>query len=218
MRKLWPSCLTLALAAGFSLWAYPRLPGQVVTHWGFDGEPNGWSSPIVAALVLPVIAAVLLLVFLVIPRIDPRRESWEMHGATYWLMTNLVLCFVLCMHIVVLGSGLGWKVSMSRMVPIAVGALFVVLGNFMPRMRPNWFMGIRTPWTLSSDEVWRRTHRIGGVCFMLAGVLIAVIGFARGTMAPIIIIAGAGVSVLMPIVYSWVLWRRSLPPTPGAER
>lgn len=217
MRRLWPSLVALALAAGFSVWAYPQLPGEIATHWGVDGQPNGWSSSLLAAVLVPSIAAALMVVLLVVPRIDPRRESWELHGPTYWMMANLTLCFLLLSHVLVLGVGLGWKLPIGRLVPVAVGALFVVLGNVMPRMRPNWFMGIRTPWTLSSDEVWRRTHRIGGACFVVAGLLVALCGFVGGGLIPYVIVGAVAVSIVVPVGYSWLLWRRSLTGAPRAE-
>jgi uncharacterized membrane protein len=210
--------VALALAAGFSFWAYPQLPAQVATHWGIDGQANGWSSRLMAVLLLPLIVIAVAAVMLAVPRIDPRRESWDLHGRTYWWVTNLVLCFLLAAHVMVLGEGLGWQLPIARLVPVAVGVLLVLMGNVMPRLRPNWFMGIRTPWTLSSDEVWRRTHRLGGACLVVAGVLIALSGFLRQGVTLYFLIGAVGVCVLVPVGYSWLLWRRSLIDPPGVER
>jgi len=210
MRRLWPSFVVFAVAVGFSIWAYPRLPAQVATHWGIQGEADGWSSPLAAVLMVPLATLIVAGVMLAAPRIDPRRESWEIHGRTYWLVVNLVSCFLLAVHILIIGEGLGWGLPVARLIPIAVGALLVLIGNLLPRLHPNWFMGIRTPWTLSSDEVWRRTHRLGGTLLVIAGLLTVLGGFFAGGIAIYLIVALVGVCVLVPVLYSWLLWRRLL--------
>ncbi len=217
MRKLWPSVIALGLVVVFTIWAYPQLPAEVTTHWGMDGQPNGWSSRLVAVLLLPGIVTGMALVLLIAPAIDPRRESWELHAATYWQITNLVLCFLLSIHLLVLGSALGWPLPINRVIPVVVGLLLIVMGNFMPRIRPNWFLGIRTPWTLSSDSVWRQTHRIGGVCLMVAGIFIGAMGFMNAGLLPLALLSGVALCVIVPVAYSWVLWRREAPAHPGPQ-
>ncbi len=207
MRKLLPGIGAIIASLGFSLWALPRLPAQVPTHWGLDGQPNGWSSPVAAALLLPAIALAVALVLVVAPRIDPRRASYELHGPAYALIGIAVLVLLALSQVAVIGSAIGWNVRMATVVPIGVGALFLVIGNVMPRLRPNWFVGIRTPWTLSSESVWRRTHRVGGYAFLAAGVLLIVVGAAApGRLLAALIIAGV-IAGVVPVGYSYYLWR-----------
>jgi uncharacterized membrane protein len=216
MRKLIPGLLAILAAAGFSLWAYPRLPELVPTHFGVDGEPNGWSSRLVAALIGPVGGLLLALVFSILPNIDPRRANYEKFSAIYWSVANVVIVFLALIHVLLLGKGIGWPVSIERVVPIAVGGLFAFVGSVLPRVRPNWFMGIRTPWTLSSDTVWQKTHRVGGVLFMLAGLCIMLTGlFASRFMLYAILIA-TGVAGLGSVVYSWYLWKEEQGSQPGS--
>ena len=207
MRKLWPGLAALAGAIIFSAWVYPRLPAEVATHWGWDGQPNGNSSALVACLVAPGMGLLLAALFAVIPRIDPRRDSWAEHGPTYYLLANVVLTLVAGMQVLLLGQALGWGVPIPRMMVAAVGGLFVLLGSLMPSMRPNWFMGIRTPWTLSSDTVWRKTHLVGRTCFVLAGLLLISTGFFSSQVAVGLIIIAVGAAALTPVVYSWVAWK-----------
>ncbi|MEO8029542.1 MAG: SdpI family protein [Gemmatimonadota bacterium] len=217
MRKLWPSLVALGLVAIFTIWAYPQLPADITTHWGLDGQPNAWSSPVVAVLLLPGIVIGIAVVLLLAPAIDPRKESWELHAATYWQITNLVLCVLLSIHVLVLGNALGWPLPINRVIPVVVGLLFVLMGNYMPRFRPNWFIGIRTPWTLSSDSVWRQTHRIGGVCLMVAGVLVAAMGLVNAGPLPLVLLSASAGCVIVPVTYSWVLWRRETQAHPGPQ-
>jgi uncharacterized membrane protein len=206
MRRLTPGAIGLVASLAFAGWAYQRLPSEVVTHWGVDGRPDGWSSPLTAVVVFPAVGLLLLLIFWVLPRIDPRREAYTSASSPYWILANIVMLVVAVLHVVVLGNALGWAIQIPILVPLMVGVLFVLIGILMPRMQPSWFMGIRTPWTLSSDEVWARTHRMGGRFWIAAGLLLALAGLG-GRFLLFVGIGGAIVAVLAPVVYSWRLWR-----------
>jgi uncharacterized membrane protein len=207
MRKMIPGLLALALALAFGLWALPSLPEQVASHWGLSGEPDGWSSKETLVFLLPLFGVGIALLLAFVPRIDPRRASYELHGGTYWLLANAAVIVLSAVHVAILGFNLGWPISINQVTGIAVGGLFILIGNLMTRMRPNWFMGIRTPWTLSSDTVWRKTHRVGGYAFVLAGLLLVAMGFVRPAWFAGVLIAAAIVAALVPVVYSYFVWR-----------
>ena len=207
MRKLIPGLAALAAALAFGLWAHDRLPAEVTTHWGLDGEPDGWSSRTLAVALLPAIGIGLALMLSVLPRIDPRRESYELHGGTYWFVANASLVFLAAVHVAAIGANLGWPIRMDRLVGIGAGGLLIVIGNLMTRMRPNWFMGIRTPWTLSSETVWRKTHRVGGYAFVAAGAAMALAGVLRPAATGIVAIVAVAAAAIVPIAYSYLAWR-----------
>jgi uncharacterized membrane protein len=207
MRKLIPGILATLAALGFGVWALPGLPEQVATHWGFDGKPDGWSSRSTAVFLLPMIGLGIAALLAFLPRTDPRRKNFELHAPTYWLVANASLIVISAIHVGVIGHGLGWPIPLSRVVAIGVGALFVIIGNVMTRMRPNWFMGIRTPWTLSSDVVWRKTHRAGGYGFVAAGGLAILAGLLRPDWASWVITGSIAVVALGAVIYSYFLWR-----------
>jgi len=207
MRKLIPGLTGLLLAAGFSIWAYPQLPEQVATHFNLHGEPNGWSSRTLATWLIPVLGLAVALVFLVLPKIDPRGANYAKFGSTYWTIVNAVLIFLAGLHAVTLGKALGWNVSINRVLAVAMGALFVLLGSLMTRIQPNWFVGIRTPWTLSSDTVWRKTHQFGGTVFVLAGVCVFVAAFLPATWEVYVLVTAIVVASLATVVYSYLVWR-----------
>jgi uncharacterized membrane protein len=208
MRKVIPGLLVLAAATVFSVWAYPQLPAQVATHFDIQGEPNGWSSRLVASILVPGLGLVLAAVFTVLPKIDPRRANYALFGETYWTIVNAVLVLLAGIHIFVLGKALGWSVDMSRVAALGVGGLFVLLGNLMTRIRPNWFMGIRTPWTLSSDTVWRKTHRFGGIAFVIAGLCIAATALITSSWVLYGAIGVAAAAALGSVLYSYVVWKQ----------
>ncbi|HET9294924.1 MAG TPA: SdpI family protein [Gemmatimonadales bacterium] len=208
MRKLLPAISAVILVLAFSLWALPQLPDRMATHWGLSGQPDGWSSRAFAAFMLPAVMAAMTIIFAFLPRIDPLRRNYEIHGSTYWTLVNSVVVFMVLVHVAVLGNGLGWPIPMGRVAPAGVGALFVLIGNLMTRMRPNWFMGIRTPWTLSSERVWRKTHRVGGYAFTAGGLLMILIAFVSGRRIVPMLLGIVGVIVIWPVVYSYLEWRK----------
>src|SRR5262245_25203021 len=133
----------IAAALIFSGVVYSKLPAQIATHFNVRGEPDKWSSRGVAALMMPVFSVFLLGIFNLIPRIMPRRENFAAFEDSYWLIVNLAIAFVCALHVVMLGRAMGWPIEIPAAALLGVGAMFIVLGNVLPRTRSNWFMGIR---------------------------------------------------------------------------
>lgn len=208
MRKWYPvAVVTAAIAA--SLAAFARLPERVPVHWDAAGNVDRYGSRLEGTLMLP--AAILLLAILipVLPRIDPRRANYEKFRPTYHLVMNATLTMMLAIHLAALGSALGFDVPLERLVPVGVGILFLVLGNALPRARPNWMFGIRTPWTLSNDRVWERTHRVGGYLMFAAGLAVLLSALLpAGRAATLVLVASVVVVTLGSVVYSYVAWRQ----------
>jgi uncharacterized membrane protein len=208
MRSRWFG-LGLAVALGaFALAVYGRLPARIPTHWDLSGEVDGWMPRFPGAFLMPATVAGLWAFFQVLPRIDPRAEHYERFTGTYWLLVNLSMLFLALIGVVSLGVPLGWGVDVGRVAVIGAGVLFVLIGNYLPRVRSNWWMGIRTPWTLSSESVWRRTHRLGGWTFVLAGLVVIASAFLRPEVQTGAVIGAAVLAGLVPAAYSLVEWRR----------
>jgi len=208
MRSRWFGLVVAALGAVVSVWAYGRLPETVATHWNLQGTPDGFSSRFWAVVVMPLVTVGVTGLFNVLPRVDPRRENYAKFLDSYWLIANAILVFTGVVHGLILANGLGYTVQVDRLLPVGVGLLFVFLGNYLTRVEPNWFIGVRTPWTLSSDTVWRKVHRTAGWLFVIAGIVIAAGAFApRSAFMPLFvvtIVAAAGI----PVAQSYVLWKR----------
>jgi immunity protein, SdpI family len=208
MRSRWFGLVIAALAVTVSLWAYPQLPPTVATHWNVRGEADGFSSRLVAVSIMPLVILVMTVLFNVLPRLDPRRANYSKFIGTYWLIANAVILFILIGHGMIVATGLGYPVKIGRTMPIGVGLLFIVLGNYLTRVEPNWFIGIRTPWTLSSDTVWRKTHRTGGWLMVLGGIVIAACAFFPPAAFLPLFIAAVLLMAVIPIVQSYILWKR----------
>jgi uncharacterized membrane protein len=207
MRKLVAPVLIVA-AVAFSIAVWSRLPERMPVHWGLHGDVNGYGSRVQGAFLLPGIMLLIWLLMKFLPRIDPRRANYAKFADTYDLLVNSLVVLFAVMHLALIGAALGWPISMERVAPALIGLQFVILGNALPRARPNWWFGIRTPWTLSNDRVWARTHRVGGYLLTGAGVVLLVAAalpgpwtFALGVAA--VVTAGFG-----SLVYSYFAWKQ----------
>lgn len=195
------SAASFALVLG--LWS--RLPDPFPTHWNIRGEIDGWTPKPWGPLIMPLTILGLAALFSLLPRISPEKFSIERFGRVYRIITASISAVLFAVTVLTTLAGAGFGVDVGRGITIAIGVLFIVLGNFMGKLTRNLFVGIRTPWTIASDEVWLRTHRFGGKVFVLAGVgalVGSLIGY--GVQA---LMAGAGFAAISSIVYSYVAWR-----------
>lgn len=200
------------LGALVSLAVYPRLPQSMATHWDIDGSPNGWMSRSVAAFLLPGVILVCGVVLRALPIIDPRRKNFAKFENSYEFVIGSVLVFLLLLHFCILAAALGHNVPIQRAAPLLTGALFIAIGSQLPHSRSNFWYGIRTPWTLSSDRVWTRTHRIAGYTMTIGGLLMIIGGAILPTAAGIALVVAASVAATIgPAVYSYFIWRQEPP-------
>ncbi|MDP9202740.1 MAG: SdpI family protein [Gemmatimonadota bacterium] len=207
MRK-WIPLLIVGTAFIASAVVFPRLPETMPTHFDMSGQPNGWSSRLFGAWVMPLFLLCMWGLLRVLPAIDPRGGNYAKFGGAFEGIIVSIMLFMLGMHIVVLRASLGHPVAMQRVLPFGIGVLFIVIGNLLPRARPNWFVGIRTPWTLSSDRVWEKTHRLGGHLFVAGGVIITVTAFAWTKWAHVVLVTVITLCAATVLIYSYLEWKR----------
>jgi uncharacterized membrane protein len=207
MMKRWATPLLLAAMWAFALAVYPRLPARIPTHWNLHGQVDGWGGR-ASVFLFPAIATGIVLLVALLPRIDPRRANLERSGDAVRLIAGVTVLVMAWIEGLVLGEALGWGIDAQRGVRGGVGVLLAVIGNYLPRIRSNWFIGIRTPWTLTSERVWRETHRLGGRTFVAAGAVMVLAGFFPSPYADRVAFAAVMVGAAVPVVYSYVAWRR----------
>ena len=208
MRSRWFGLIVAVVAVGMSIWAFPQLPPRVATHWNLNGAPDGFSSRFWALAIIPLMLLIMTGLFNVLPKVDPRRGNYAKFVSSYWLIANAVIVFLLVAHALIIAAGLGYSVKIDRLFPLGVGLLFIFLGNYLTRVEPNWFVGIRTPWTLSSDTVWRKTHRTGGGLMVIGGLVLAVSVFLPRPAFLVLFVVTAVLVGVIPIAQSYVLWKR----------
>lgn len=163
----------IVIAWAASYYFYGRLPDSVPTHWNFSGEPDGWSSRGFASLFFPALVTGAYLLYLLVPALDPKRERYAEFRRPYHIFKACFVGLLVALYFAIGFAGLGYDVPVDTLATLLVGALLVVIGNYMGKLKQNWLFGIRTPWTLSSEAVWNKTHRLGGKLFIVAGVLVA---------------------------------------------
>ncbi len=211
MRSRRFGLVVAALAAALSVWAYPRLPDMVATYWDLRGVPDGYSSRVWAVAMMPLVILGLTGVFTVLPKVDPRGQNYAKFLDSYWLIVNAILVFVGVGHALIIAHAMGLTVHVDRLLPLGLGLLLVFLGNYLRRVEPNWFVGIRTPWTLSSDTVWRKTHRTAGWLFVIGGLIITAGAFAPpGAFVPLFVVTLVVITTV-PVAQSYILWKRERP-------
>lgn len=198
----------LALSGLASLYFYRHFPGQVPIHWNLAGQVDGWSGPGFAAFFLPALIAGLYLLFLALPRLDPQRERYAEFSKAYHVFKNSFVGLMAALYFLTGLSGLGYDLPIAAIVPSLIGLLFILIGNYMAKLKLNWFIGARTPWTLSSETVWNKTNRLAGKLFVLGGLLMVAEAVAPLKLRlPLLLIIVTSIS-LVPIIYSYLLYRQ----------
>lgn len=183
-------------------------PEQVPTHWNLKGEVDDYSSKITGLVLMPGINILLYFVFLALPFIDPQRKNYALFSDKFKILRILIHTFLSFITFVVCAVSLGYDVNVSVLIQTSVLVLMMVFGNFMGNIRPNYFVGIRTPWTLANQQVWTMTHRFAGVLWVAASALMLVLSFVIRTHFEVFFIAYLAVICALPILYSFIKFRQ----------
>ncbi len=188
----------------FSAVIYSRLPARVPIHWNINGVADDYGTRELAALFVPGLSLGLWLLFQILPKLDPLtitspdRFSYAPFLDTFRRFLNFILLFMAGLHVTTLGIALGWPIHIGQVMMIGIGLLFAGLGNEFGRLKRNSFAGIRVPWTLANEEVWRISHRVGGRAFVIVGLVSVLCG--------LIVPPETGIIVLMVLVLGWVVF------------
>ncbi|WP_410764867.1 SdpI family protein [Haloferax sp. DFSO60] len=204
-RRYTLAVVLVVLAGVLSVLAAPMLPDQIVSHWNAAGEPDGTMSKAFGLALLPVLSAVLLVFFVAVPRIDPYRENFATFRPYYDWLIVLVTAFLFVVHAGTIAYNLGYVFDFTLLVVAAVAVLFYYIGVLLTHAEQNWFVGVRTPWTLSSEEVWRRTHLLAGRLFKFTA-LVSLVGLLFGEYAVYFLLVPALATALGTVAYSYYLY------------
>ena len=199
--------IAITIMAGIALWN--QLPEQIASHWNIYGVVDSYVSKFWGVFLMPFITLGLLLLFLVMPNIDPLKANIAQFRETFNLFIVLIIAFMLYIYGLTLAWSLGYQdFNMSTAMLPFMGVLFIATGYMLRKAKRNFFIGIRTPWTLSSDTVWDKTHQLGSTLFMASGALAIIGGFFGGMTAFWMIFAPLIGSSLFLVIYSYFLYRQ----------
>jgi uncharacterized membrane protein len=196
----------------FALGSYffTHFPDQVAEHWNIEGQVDRYTSKTVGAFGMPLMMLGMYVLFLVLPYLDPKKARYADFAKVYNVIKFSILGLILLIYAIMGLFNLGYNIEIGTVVPLLVGLMMIVLGNFMGKIKNNWFVGIKTPWTLSSENVWNKTHRLGGYMFVLFGI--SLIATPLLPVAWKMISFGTGIiaAVIVPIAYSYLAYKQEL--------
>lgn len=196
---------SLAILVIFNLLFYNKMPAELPTHWDFRGQADDYSSKFEAMVLIQGFLVVMNLFLCFMLDNDPKNKRQNNFLMTLSKLSMPIIMTII--YIITILAGLGKEVNTSVIISILMGILFIAIGNYMPKVKRNYTMGIKLPWTLNSDENWRRTHRFGGICFIFMGLIFFVSPFVKSEVIvylPLIIVA------VLPAIYSYYLYTKGI--------
>ena len=206
------SLVLVIVMVAIAVWVAGQVPdgASLPIHWDANGNPNGFAGKWTALLMPAGITAAVSLLFYFLPVIEPRESHLQKSKGLVIAAWAGILLVMMIVELMAVAGALHWALPVQSLMLVGVGLMFVLIGNQLGKSRSMFLVGIRTPWTLSSEEVWIKTHRLGGKLMMFAGLIMVAAAFLPipGWAVPILIIGLVTVMAGVPIVYSYILWRR----------
>ena len=197
--------ILLPILGGVLLW--DKLPERVPFHWGINGEVDGWASKPMAVFGLPPFMLAIQWICILATGLEPKAKNvttTKMLGIVLWIIPVLNLF----LHVMVYLAAFGRKVDMAAIMPLFMGALFVVIGNYLPKCKQSYTMGIKLPWTLNDEENWNKTHRLAGKLWVAGGLLCMPCALLSGAWAFIVMMSILVVMCAVPTVYSYRYYKQ----------
>ncbi|MBP9817154.1 SdpI family protein [Candidatus Shapirobacteria bacterium] len=206
MKKFIPPLIIL-LSFALAIISFPYLPPTIVTHWGINNNVDGYSSKSFGLFFLPTLLILLYFLFLFLPKTDPYKHNFAQFKKYYDNFVNLVFVFLFYIYFLTIAWNYGFEFNLTQFLLPALSLIFYYAGVLNQKARRNWFVGIRTPWTLSSESVWNQTHQVGGKLFKLSA-LTSLLGVFWPTLSVYFLMVPLFGSVIFVFVYSYFLYRR----------
>ena len=195
--------ILVPILIGLLLWN--KLPDQLPTHWNAQGEVDGWSSKAFAVFGLPIILFVMHWACVLGTSADPKKQNIEgkVLGIVFWIcpIISLLVCTLSY------GVALGMEFKVDKIMLALMGIMFIVIGNYLPKCKQSYTMGIKLPWTLNDEENWNRTHRMGGKLWVASGVILLLSMLLPASAMVVVVLVVIGVAAFVPTVYSYLLFR-----------
>ena len=208
LKREWLLLLILFIPLIAAIFIYPYMPDQVPTHWNIKGEVDDYSSKEFGTFFLPLMNIGLYVLFIVLRYMDTKKANYDKFKGSYPLIRYATHIFFAFMFFLTAAAALGYSVDIGLWISAGAAILFIVMGNIMGRVRHNYFVGFRYPWTLANEEVWRKTHRLGSKAMVVGGI-IALIGviLTEATARFVILMAGLFIPTIITTIYSYLVFK-----------
>lgn len=196
--------IVLLIPIVYIILVWDRLPEQLPIHYNVQGEPDRYGP----RWIMPLLHIGLYLLLLILPRSDPKRKNFAVFGATWYKLRLAIMVLLGYITLVTVTASMGYEINEIKWIQIGVFLLFIIFGNYLSTIRPNWVVGIRLPWTLENEKVWRKTHAFAGRLWFWTGVvaIIALLVLPTSLVLPLLFTA-LMLIVVVPIVYAYLLYR-----------
>ncbi|MEI6529146.1 MAG: SdpI family protein [Candidatus Falkowbacteria bacterium] len=196
--------IIISIISGFYFWQ--NFPARVASHWGINGQVDGYSGPLLAAFLVPLMMLAMYIVFIIVPYLDPKKDQYMTFAPIYHKFKDLMISFLFILYFLTGLNGLGFPIDVALYVPVMVGALFIIIGRLLKNVKMNWFMGIRTPWTMSSEKVWDKTHELSSRIFVISGLLMAATILVTTKLKIVFFVLAMALIIFALPIYSYVLF------------
>jgi len=208
IRSDWPVWIVLAGLMALAVSIYPYLPAKVPSHWNIHGEIDRYSSRAFGAFFLPLLNAGMYVLMLVLPLIDPKRENYARFAGAYRLFRLALVLVLGIMYLVTILVVFGYHIDVGLVVKGVIAVLFIIIGNIFGQLKYNFFVGIRTPWTLASEKVWQQTHRAASRVWVLGGLFCLAMASVQAIWSAYLYFLAVAVIVLFSIIYSYFCFKQ----------
>lgn len=188
----------------YLLLMWNQVPSQLPIHWNYNGEVDGYGAKYTTSLI--VIGLYLLL--LIIPKIDPRKKNYEIFSDSYYKIRLSIIFVLSIINTITVYNGIYQSLDLKQIIPIIVFALLAIIGNYMATIKPNYFTGIRTPWTLDNEDIWKKTHQLASKIWFVGGITGIILSLSiDSSYLHIMLISIVVILALAPTIYSYLLFK-----------
>lgn len=209
LMREWPLWLFMGGMLAAAVLVYPHLPAQVPGHWNIQGEIDKYYPKAFGAFFPPLLAIGIYILMLITPVLDPRRDNYVRFAGAYTFLRWGLVVFFCIIYAATIMVALGYNVNIALIIKALVAILLLVIGNFMGQFRHNYFVGIKTPWTLNSEKVWQKTHRLGAKIWVIGGLICLAMAPVQDAWSAWVFFAAIMMMVLVPAIYSYVIYTKS---------
>jgi len=208
LKKELPSLFFIVFIIVFSFIAYPSLGDKIASHWNFAGQVDGWSNKSSFIYFFPGLIIVMYGFMTLMPIIDPKKESYAGFAQTYINFKTLMVGILSAIYAITIFSNLGYDINIGKTVSLLIGGMMILIGFMLKNIKSNWFIGVRTPWTMSSPLVWEKTHKISAYSFSFLGLCIIIAPYLSNPWNITVFAIGLVQAVIGTMAYSYIIYRK----------
>lgn len=190
----------------FGIYFYPQLPDKVPVHWNYEWVIDRTADKGLWVFMIPIITLIMVIMFKYLPKLDPKKENYEKFEKTWEIFQFIILGFFVYAYIITTLAPIYSEINVWKLIPFGIGIMFIIMWNYMWKIRQNYFVWIKLPWTIANEEVWNKTHRLGGKTFIICWIIFIINTFFL--FSPVFIFGSLITLVLIvPIVYSYIIYK-----------